>query len=234
MVKLQDMPPEMRAKIYKKLDIKSLLKFGESGTKFIPEILRAFPKKQAKEFWFEAAQQGRCNWLNIMIRLKFPINMKYDDTGPTALHYAARNEDCKCLKMLLDAGANVNTTTEDGSALHWAAFSGRIDCVKMLIEAGINLDTQDYIWGRTALHDTIPYIDCVKVLLINGANVNIKDEDGNTALHIAAREHFIDTVMALVNAGADVNIQNCNGFTALHLAASSPEITTALINNGAM
>ena len=41
-----------------------------------------------------------------------------------------------------------------------------------------------------------------------GADVNKSDNDGNTALHIAARQGQHETVAAYINAGADVNIAN--------------------------
>jgi hypothetical protein len=55
------MPPEIRAKIYKKLDRESLLKFGESGTRFIPEILRCFPKTQWEQIWFQVVRGSNIN-----------------------------------------------------------------------------------------------------------------------------------------------------------------------------
>ena len=56
--------------------------------------------------------------------------------------------------------------------------------------------------------------------LRNGANVNAKDEDGRTALHLAAFNGHADIVEALLRHGADVNAKDKDGYTALHWAAT--------------
>lgn len=45
----------------------------------------------------------------------------------------------------------------------------------------------------------------------NQANPNIKDNDGNTALHHAAKKHNIEVAELLIKSKADVNIQNNKG-----------------------
>src|SRR5277367_5770811 len=99
MTRLSDMPPEIRAKIYKKLDMESLLKFGESGTKFIPEILRGLNQTERKELWFEAARRGYCRWFELWATKQI-VNAK-NNGGQTALHWAARNGNLDCLKALI-------------------------------------------------------------------------------------------------------------------------------------
>ena len=62
-------------------------------------------------------------------------------------------------------------------------------------------------------------LDCVKALIEAGADLNAKENDGWTALHLAARNGKLDCVKALIEAGADLNAQKNDGSTALHLAA---------------
>jgi hypothetical protein len=59
----------------------------------------------------------------------------------------------------------------------------------------------------------------VTELLQKKIKINDADEEGNTALHIAAREGFISILTALINANANVNCVNKDGDTPLILAA---------------
>ena len=54
----------------------------------------------------------------------------------------------------------------------------------------------------------------VEKVIKEGADVNAKNDNGNTALHIAAFKGNTDTVEALLAKGADVNAKNNNGYTA--------------------
>ena len=57
----------------------------------------------------------------------------------------------------------------------------------------------------------------VKQALNAGANINIKDEQGDTALHLAAYWGREAIVRVLLEAGADIDIQDNTGSTALDL-----------------
>ena len=51
------------------------------------------------------------------------------------------------------------------------------------------------------------------------AHLDAKDEDGNTALHLAARMVASDAVTRLLQVGADPFIKNSEGQTCIHVAA---------------
>ena len=65
-------------------------------------------------------------------------------------------------------------------------------------------------------------------------DVNVKNEDGNTALILAAYKGNAEVINALIKAGADVNAKNKNNDTALTLAAwkSNAEAVNALVKAG--
>jgi ankyrin repeat protein len=220
--RLQDMPPEIRAHIYKKLDRESLLKFGESGARFIPEILRVLPKAKWREFWFGASQNGFCKWLHVMIKLGFPVNKK-DWGDNAALYYATRYKHLDCLKELIAAGADVKALNTNGAtALHYAAYWGSLNCLKELIAAGANVNaTDNYGWTVLQYAAHRGYLDSLKELIAAGADVNATNKQhGNTALHYAARCGYLDCFKELIAAGADVNAKNNRGETALDICNS--------------
>ena len=48
--------------------------------------------------------------------------------------------------------------------------------------------------------------------------INLQDENGNTALHLAATNNNFNVVKQLINHGADVFLKNNDGKTPLHIA----------------
>ena len=59
----------------------------------------------------------------------------------------------------------------------------------------------------------------VKSLIEAEANINAKNKDGNTPLHLAAREGHENVVKLLVEAGVDIKAKDKYGNTPLHFAA---------------
>ncbi len=68
-----------------------------------------------------------------------------------------------------------------------------------------------------------------KDLFMAKANINEQDEDGNTALHLAAAANESDLVSFLIIKGADTEIKNTAGDTALHIAVKKDYISTAKV-----
>jgi ankyrin repeat protein len=72
-------------------------------------------------------------------------------------------------------------------------------------------------------------------LIKTGANIRIKDQHGNTPLHIVSLRGNCESIELLLNKGAKIHSTNDNGDTPLHRAASGGncEIIELLIKNGA-
>ena len=89
--------------------------------------------------------------------------------------------------------------------------------------------------------------DIIKTLIDKGADVNAKNNNGETALFLVARQRRVfstpdinktivgNTIKLLIDKGADVNATNNNGETALMVAASKYNYIGAkiLLENGA-
>lgn len=90
----------------------------------------------------------------------------------------------------------------------------------MLLDYGANTNIITApIWGScTPLHEAVErsHHDIVTMLLRAGANPNIRNNTGDTALHIC---RDIDSANVLLDYHADLTITNNLGFTVLHSAA---------------
>ena len=80
-------------------------------------------------------------------------------------------------------------------------------------------------------------LENTQLLLDNGAQVDVRDEDGNTPLILAAKgASRPETIQLLIEKGAKVNARNNDGWTPLMIAArwcNNSEIILWLLDNGA-
>jgi len=144
--------------------------------------------------------------------------------GVTPLMHAAAFGNFQTLKLLLDAGADVNAHNDfNATALLWAARDP--DKAQLLIERGANVNVQSK-QGRTPL--MIASLRrggsaIVGLMLAKGADVNLKDSRNLTALALAASAGDAETVNLLLAKGADPNIPSRTGATAINRAADAKQ-----------
>lgn len=111
------------------------------------------------------------------------INTKTLYGNYTPLLLAARMNNSKMSKLLIDAGCEVNVNgSTNYPALHIAAANDNIELVKMLIEAKACVNVKDWDGGTAfmvaANHGNI---EIAKMLVDAGADVHAEDNRGNTA-----------------------------------------------------
>jgi ankyrin repeat protein len=157
------------------------------------------------------------------------------------LHVACAKVRPLVVKALIQAGADVDKATKNGStALMWASENGHAAIVEALLQAGADVDKAADSDGATALimasqegHGAI-----VEALIQAGADIDKAADNGGTALVAASVAGHAAIVEALIQAGADVdkvmNVMN-NGGTALILASEKGHgaIVEALTQAGA-
>lgn len=145
-----------------------------------------------------------------------------DGRGATLLMHAAAYGSIETMKMLLDAGADVNAANDfNVTALLWCSRDAAK--ARLLIEHGANVNVQSK-QGRTPL--MLASIrdggsDIVALLLSKGADVKVKDNRGDTALGLAAEIGDVAIMRLLLAKGADVTVRNQKGETPLIQASIS-------------
>ena len=119
-----------------------------------------------------------------------------DKLGQTPLLRAADTGHTKCLRMLLDKGANVRHVDNEGrTALSLAAIKGHKVVAKFLLKNNAEINAQDKK-GNTPLalaaeknHDAV-----VRFLLESGADADLPDEDEETPFE-KARDRHMDQIV---------------------------------------
>lgn len=187
-----------------------------------------------------AAGKGKLDLVNVMIQSGGADVTSCDSVGWTALHHSAKGGHGAVASALIRAGASVvvrNMT--DASPLDVAAGFGREGVVRLLLNSGVDASEAD-VNGFTALHvadnenivdmligagadvnaQTVPGttplmyhaidIPVVRTLLRHGALVNLRDNQGQTVLHMASHEAHMEGIVKVVDvllkAGVDETI----------------------------
>ena len=138
----------------------------------------------------DAIYRDDLNNVEMLIKKGFDIDKKNKE-GFTPLIIAAGLGNEKIVKVLLDAGADVNLLEDKmgTSALHKASQSGNVEIAKLLLSHGAFINLQAPTNGHTPLIDAIWHEkpELVTYLLEQMANPDIIASDGFTALNIVGR-----------------------------------------------
>ena len=148
--------------------------------------------------------------------------------GTTLLHLASRTSNLELIRLLIQAGGDVNAQDEDGDTpLHWAmARRGNYEVARLLIENGADL-ANNAVDMRTPLHTF--FSDTVEKVLLRDDWIEhtLPDSQGMLITHFLAwsskstSELFKRGVAHIL---ADLWSVDGFGRTCLHLAASRGNI----------
>ena len=161
---------------------------------------------------------------------------RLDAAGSSLLHHAAGFGTIDTMKLLLDAGMDVNAANRRRSMpLHWALHDEAK--VRLLLSHGAAVNPKQ-VDGRTPLYIAASMADAgpvVKLLLDAGASPSLATANGMTPLIAAAVRGDVGALTMLVDKKADVNAKNGAGETALMFAATSgsPAAVGFLLDHGA-
>ncbi len=149
---------------------------------------------------------------HLLINAKANVNIA-NQQGMTAFHVAAFTGNTVILTHLLHDIDNINLQDGQGNTIfHLAARKGHMSCVRLLVNYKENIDL------------VLPVIsDKVVCLQHADIDINIKNNDGNIPLHLAAREGHYDCLRWLltVNSTDDINTKNNNGLNPIVCAVET-------------
>jgi uncharacterized protein len=121
----------------------------------------------------DAAGDGASQRVLSLLRDGAKVDHK-DDNGATALHHAAANGRLECVRILVEAGSDVNGGSSQSPVLLAAAGNGQGEVLEYLLSIpGTELDRQDSS-GATALHAAAARgeVEVMKLLIARGSDVN--------------------------------------------------------------
>jgi ankyrin repeat protein len=181
-----------------------------------------------------AAFQGEYEIMRNLVNEGASVDDVMYDQGPTALYFAVEarrldmvqlllengatvdrynrtfevavlNNDLNIVKVLLEAGADINLCMPDCILL--AAGEGNYDILKLLIDRGVDVDAVRNEKNNTALHlaANFGHSKVVELLVESGADTNLKNYYGYTPLILAISEDIKEMVKILLDSNADIN-----------------------------
>lgn len=161
-----------------------------------------------------------------------------DSRGRSALSWAALRGDSMAVSLLVEAGANVNTSDSEGNtSLIYSVQSKDISCMDILLKAGADAKLKN-IRGRNALINAMwtwanPL--CIEPLLAAGIDINDRGRDYCSPLSSAAVRNSCDSIATLLRRGADIESADGAGDTALmeSLFYNSDDAMKLLLASGA-
>ncbi|TFK29247.1 transcription factor [Coprinopsis marcescibilis] len=163
----------------------------------------------------------------------FEPNMAIDDDGHTSLHWACAMGRIRIVKLLLSAGADIFKVNRAGQTalMRSVMFANNYDVRKfaelyeLLHRSTLNIDNTnrtvfhhivDVAMTKQKVHAARYYMETVLTRLADYPKeladvINFQDEDGETALTMAARCRSKRLVKLLIDHGADPKIANTDG-----------------------
>jgi ankyrin repeat protein len=161
-----------------------------------------------------------------------------DESGQTALHYATERGLAESFRVMLEHGADVTVTDNEGfSPWLWAVVAGQLDQASALLTSGMADVNASSVDGRTALGWAagLGWSSIAQLLIAHNASLCQDQNAQISPLEDAAAVGNLDTVRLLLDVGADPNFRGRDGWSALHWAAEEShfEVVQMLLDAGA-
>ena len=151
-----------------------------------------------KEF-HEACIEGYLKKVTILQRRNEEIDIKQLDKNDT-LERVVGKGCSEIVKLLLKIGVNVNKKGRFYGATPFllACAKGHFLIAKLLLENGADMNTivKHSITAPTSLHFAVKHKNTAiaKLLLENGCKTDVRNQEGFTAMELAAARGYIDVV----------------------------------------
>lgn len=172
---------------------------------------------------YYAVQYGHLSTARELVEHGIDVNASYYPRSDSLLHDAVINGSLPMVQLLLDHGATIFAGEDNNTPLHLAARTEKeeIGIFRVLIENGASCNDKSYM-GNTPFHLALSRrsLKVIQMLLIYGADIAAKNNNGMTAIHMAARNrHHVDVLEYMLELGLDIQKRSDNHWSALHYAA---------------
>ena len=165
-------------------------------------------------------QQNFAELCKYMGLIRDSVDEKNELSESRIMCAAAEGRAMRILRLLVDAGANVNESRPDGVTPMWLAAQFRHAwCIRSLHElnASVSQPAND---GATPVYIAAQNgnVECIRVLAGLRADVNTVDNKGLAPIHQAAMNGHIECIDILIEQNADIKQRTSNNESPLDLA----------------
>ncbi|MGH0161946.1 UNVERIFIED_CONTAM: hypothetical protein FKN15_041804 [Acipenser sinensis] len=158
-----------------------------------------------------ACYNGHENCVEVLLEQK--VCRSFEGNSFSPLHCAVIKNHESCASILLDTLGSGIVECRDikgRTPLHAAAFSDSVDCVQLLLSHGAPVNTVDQS-GRSAVMMAAEHgrAGAVEVLVTSAnANLSLRDENKNTAFHLACSNGHEKCALLILGKIEDQNLIN--------------------------
>lgn len=180
-----------------------------------------------------AAEQGQEEVVRVLLAQGADVQLR-DSNNNTALFGATTYGNVRVVRELLGQGANPDATVGNVAPLSKAAENGNVEVVKELLSHGAQVNPAVGV-SPLLLASEGGHLRLIQALLEHGADLTAMDEEGNTALHLAAARGHSFAVGVLLTRRPAIDALNRYDETPLAMAVQNDrrDVVTRLLSAGA-
>ncbi|XVE56457.1 hypothetical protein DITRI_Ditri04bG0011400 [Diplodiscus trichospermus] len=185
-----------------------------------------------------AAAAGHAGFVRDVLRLRPEFAKEVNKDGFSPLHMAAANGNIEVVRELLNVDKKLCCLEgrEKKNPLHFAAMKGRVDVISEMLLSSAECIEGVTVQRESALHLAIKnsQFEAIKAMVDRIVEMkkedllNLRDEQGNTVLHLATWKKQLQVIELLLGSGTttsgllEVNAVNLTGLTALDVLQIFP------------
>lgn len=152
------------------------------------------------------------------------INRQYQEiSNKSSLMLASEIGDQQWMREALMSGESVNAIYQGKTALNLALEAREFEFARLLLRAGISPDLGYQAGGDSAMMHAarVGATQVIRQLIQMGRDIDYVDNQGYSALAVAALGGHLTSVNVLINAGANVNVKPEGRSLLMHCVAGN-------------